>query len=88
MVGVSRQRTGVRVGRTTPHSATTRGRTHTHAHARSPALRPHAQAFSLLEKRHLGKFLQFCLDLHTAQMGGDVESRNEEGLGQSRSLTR
>lgn len=46
------------------------------------------QAFSLLEKRNLGKFLQFCLDLHTAQMGGDVESRNEEGLGQSRSLTR
>lgn len=43
---------------------------------------------TLLEKRTLMKFLQFCMDWHVASQGADVQTRNEAGLGQSRSLTR
>lgn len=44
--------------------------------------------FSLLEKRYLMKFLQFCVDMHSARVGAEVEERNELLLGKGRSLTR
>jgi len=47
-----------------------------------------SKAFSLIEKRRLSKFLQFCLDWSTTQSGGEVMERNEAGLGQGRSLMR